>query len=228
MKNSLAVTVKMKNYDNRDFIKEVVVLYIDLRKYTDMVDSKNLINVIEIVDGYQKLVTEKIKSEFTETDIITIEYMGDGIIVILANPYYDKTIPKSLIKCINLAIELKRSIKSYLKNMKMQYSMMEKVDFGIGISQGEMYIKLGTEKNSYIGAALNHAVKIGDVQDQTKHNIGIEQHVFEQLGIVDNIKRVLKSTNLEKVPYIMLDDLLSNQLQTLCQNKFDQEFKLLE
>ena len=187
--------------------KEIVVLYIDLRKYTDMVDTKLLNNVVEIISEYQSLVTQKIKETFIKDDIIEINYMGDGIIVFIAQPNQNYSQEIQLIRCLFLAKDLKHSLKSFLHQKKKKFLNVDKIDFGIGISQGDIYMDFSKGKNLYIGAALNHAVKIGDAQRTEKKNIGVEKHVFEKLNIPYE-KEMQTSTSLENVSYIMIDDRL--------------------
>jgi len=58
-------------------------------------------------------------------------------------------------------------------------TFFKKISFGIGISQGKVYV----EDSDYIGSPLNHASKIGDTRQLSKNNthIGIDKDIFYKL-----------------------------------------------
>jgi len=162
-------------------------IYIDLREYTTIVEKKVLENIAMIIYDYQDLVAVEINKIFKKETISAIEYIGDGIMIILNN--YDFSIEKdsqahdSLCNKIYEASKaLKTSLSTFLKNQKEQYTGLEKLDFGIGISCSTVFQKYHEKDNRriFFGTCLNRAAKIGDSVSSKFNHIAIDKKCFDK------------------------------------------------
>lgn len=172
--------------------KYVTVFYIDIRKYTELSYRKESGIVVDFIKDYRQVVTNGLDSinKNNKVEILKIidkVYIGDAVLIIVET--YDNY--ESKIKDIRNIVEMSLIIREKMlnllstwKNKKSssgeRYSFFEKVNFGIGIAQGYILIK----DNDYIGFALNHAAKIGDMHQLSKNgHIGIEEEIFHDLEI---------------------------------------------
>jgi len=179
------------------------VIYIDLRNYTKIVEEKVLSNIADIIYDYQELVTKKINKIFNKKTISTIEYMGDGILVILNNSLVSKNLSNSYknsttsdVICIEIykaSKILKDDLSEFLKNKKEQYTGLEKLDFGIGISCSKIFQKYHKkdERKIFFGTSLNRAAKIGDSMNEKYNNVAIDKKMYDEylLDILDNSEK---------------------------------------
>ena len=187
-----------------------IVFYIDLRKYSKMVDNKNVHIVADIIEDYQELVTNEINNFFDKTQI-TFEYMGDGILVLLKDEIRstdndDLSIKEKINKSINMSIKIKDNVNKFLEQKSESLTNVI-IDFGIGLSAGEILERSKKTRNRsiYVSSAINSSVKIGDSQDKSKGNIGIDIKVLDKLALHYN-KKNIKTTSLERVEYISMNE----------------------
>ena len=175
-----------------------------------MVDVKNASIVADIVDEYQELVTKEINCHFDKNDLI-FEYMGDGILVLIKQQQRNIndnfiSLKDRLINCISMSIKIKEIVSSFLK-LKSENLVNVTIDFGIGISAG--YIlerpKVKRKSNIYIGSSINRSVKIGDAQDKSKGNIGIDIEPLDNLELEYNHNKI-SATSLDRVKYININE----------------------
>jgi len=145
-----------------------------------------------------------------------IEYMGDGILVIIKD-YSKKTDNYSAIKEGNFELKLYDSadvLREYMvsfitkvqKNHKSIISL-DKLDFGMGISYSNIYYHESEDSRKvFFGTCLNRAAKIGDAMNKDKNNIGIDLQLFEKIENCKSIKANASytRTNLGRVEYVHL------------------------
>ncbi len=188
-------------FHNKSFFGGVI--YIDLRNYTKIVEEKVLENIADIIYDYQELVTEKINKIFDKSTVSTIEYMGDGILVILnseniledLNDSTNKlTISNLLCMEIYKASKiLKDSLSDFLQNKKEQYTGLEKLDFGVGISCSKIFQKYNKKdkRKIFFGTSLNRAAKIGDSMNEKYNNVAIDKEMYDEylLDILNNSEK---------------------------------------
>lgn len=162
------------------------VIYIDLRGYTTIVDEKPLSNIAEIIYSYQNEVKSIIKNNFNSNEISSIQFVGDGVMVIIKKYNNDD---KYLFneKIFKVSYKLKNEIYFLIREKKEQYSGLDNLDFGIGISTSDILKKTIFEDDSekrdiYFGNSLNRACKIGDSMSSKKNYIGIDKRIFDEVG----------------------------------------------
>lgn len=162
------------------------VIYIDLRGYTTIVDEKPLSNIAEIIYSYQNEVKSIIKDNFNSNEISSIQFVGDGVMVIIKKYNNDD---KYLFneKIFKVSYKLKNEIYFLIREKKEQYSGLDNLDFGIGISTSDILKKTIFEDDSekrdiYFGNSLNRACKIGDSMSSKKNYIGIDKRIFDEVG----------------------------------------------
>lgn len=176
------------------------VIYIDLRGYTRLVEEKVLENIANIIYDYQNLVTVKVNKTFDKQTISTIEYMGDGLMVVLNNSYVSENMivdsPSPDLFCLKIyeaGKTLKSSLSEFLKNQKKQYIGLEKLDFGIGISCSKIFQKYHKKEKRkiFFGTSLNRAAKIGDSMNEKYNNVAIDKQMYDEylLDILDNSEK---------------------------------------
>lgn len=180
------------DYIDREFIGGVI--YIDLRGYTRIVGEKVLKNVANIIYNYQNNIHIKVSEYFAENTISTIEYVGDGVMIIIEgnNSFFNK-------KLFDGAIELKNYMKKKLQDEKMHYSGIDKLDFGMAISSGKIYERNINNKNDkrkmFFSQSLNRATKIGDVMNYKKNHLGIDKSIYNDIEMKEVFRSYEKETN---------------------------------
>jgi len=162
------------------------VIYIDLRGYTTIVDEKPLSNIAEIIYSYQNEVKSIIKNNFNSNEISSIQFVGDGVMAIIKKYNNDDKYLFSE-KIFKVSYKLKNEIYFLIREKKEQYSGLDNLDFGIGISTSDILKKTIFENDSeqrdiYFGNSLNRACKIGDSMSSKKNYIGIDKRIFDEVG----------------------------------------------
>ncbi len=175
------------------------VIYIDLRGYTKIVEEKILENIAEIIYDYQEVITQKIKNLFSSDEIATIEYMGDGVLIVLNRDQKDNNLENNDHHVFALALYqnakvLSSILDNFLETKKQRYPSLEKIDFGIGLSCSKIYQRNVYNENNlkkremFFGTCLNRAAKIGDSMSKDYNNIGIDKRMYDKFLIDDLIE----------------------------------------
>ena len=181
--------------ENKSFFGGVI--YIDIRGYTVLVEEKILGNIANIIYDYQDLVKQKVHNIFDNKQIATIEYMGDGIMIILNGTHIDDYIEcewNPICKEIYVAsIIIKESLIEFFKKEKEYYDGLDKLDFGIGISCSMLFQKYNKVDNRkiFFGTSLNRAAKIGDKMNKKYNHIAIDKKMYDDylLNLLDNLEK---------------------------------------
>lgn len=177
------------------------VIYIDLRGYTKIVEEKILKNIADLIYSYQEVVISEVKENFDDTEIAAIEYMGDGILIILKelNNEISNKNSSFILKVYNNSKKIKRVVFDILELKKKEYTNLNSLDFGIGISASVIYQKnifnkkTNKDRTLFFGTSLNRAAKIGDVMNVNKRHIGIDKIMYD-----DFLQIYLKDENMIK------------------------------
>lgn len=199
---------------NREYnYKGVTAFYIDIRKYTELALLKEPEIVIDFIHDYRKIVDKEFKSITKNTfKIIDTLYIGDAILIIIDTTDGDEI--DILRTTVKTSLKIRKEMLKLLdiwgdKNdragRKLTFFKKE-VNFGIGISQGKIYIN----KNDYIGTPLNHAAKIGDINKLSQNgHIGIDKEVFDKISVLNQFsfsqledKKIIGSTHTKKIKYV--------------------------
>ena len=192
------------------------VIYIDLRGYSDLVEDKPLKNIAKIIYKYQVNIATKINKLFFSNKIMTIEYMGDGILVIIKEDSNmidnNSAIRKNNfeLKLYDSADVLREYMVSFITKVQKKYKSiisLDKLDFGMGISCSNIYYYNSADSRKvFFGTSLNRAAKIGDAVNKDKNNFGIDLQLFEKIENCKSIKAnaTYTRTNLGRVEYVHL------------------------
>ncbi len=192
------------------------VIYIDLRGYTDIVEDKaeeTIKFLADFIYDYQQKVTSLTKQLFKKNNIATIEYMGDGILIILMNQTANMNDRNFAINIYENAKNIKESMVSFISNKKRSHPdifFLKKLDFGMGIACSNIFRKVSTSNSRelFFGTSLNRASTIGDSMKKEKNNLGISLDMFQLIGtdyfVLDSTKHT--NTNLEKELYVWIND----------------------
>jgi len=172
------------------------VIYIDLRGYTRLVEEKILSNIANIIYNYQDLIDSKVHDIFNNKQIAAIEYMGDGIMIIIKELDMDNYVNESNKICKEIyegSKKIKKSLISFFEDQKEEYSGVEKLDFGIGISCSKIFQKYHEKGNRkiFFGTSLNRAAKIGDSMNAKYNHIAIDKKMYDDylLNTLDKLER---------------------------------------
>ena len=163
------------------------VLYIDLRNYTSIVDEKDLKDIADIIYAYQECITVHLYKIFDTNEIKSIEYMGDGVLIVFngdANHVLDNNHNNFGSKLYTNAKILRTHVNNLLEEKKVRYTRLQKLDFGMGISCSRIYVKNIFEEDElkrkmFFGQSLNRAAKIGDKMDRSKSHLGIDRYMYD-------------------------------------------------
>ncbi|WP_373033387.1 hypothetical protein [Sulfurovum sp.] len=168
---------------NKSFLGAVI--YIDLRGYTKIVEEKVLENIAQLIYNYQEVITQKINNLYTDEDIAIIEYMGDGVMIIIKQQELEVTNTDMFAHNIyQNATTIKNSVLKILKLEKEKYTDLDSIDFGMAVSLSKIYQKnITTNRNQqrkmFFGVSLNRATKIGNAMDAKKNHIGIDKKMYD-------------------------------------------------
>ncbi len=190
------------------------VIYIDLRGYTDIVEEKPLENIAEIIHDYQTQIKQLAKKNFLEKDIATIEYMGDGVLMVIRNKATDDSSQldedKFIIELYQKANSIKKNMSTFVSQKKTEYphmNILDKLDFGMGVAYGLIYQRTSQDNRQiFFGTSLNRAAKIGDAMNKDRNNLGIALDMFQRFGYdyfpLDGFEK--KRTSLERQSYVWI------------------------
>jgi len=110
-------------------IKEVTVLFADLRNFTPMVETTPPKEVVKIINGYFKEMDEAIKQYHG----LVLQYIGDEIEAVFGAPIFRKDHP---VMAVQAALEMKKRL--YTVNQDLEQRGYPPLFHGIGIHTGEV------------------------------------------------------------------------------------------
>jgi len=164
------------------------VIYIDLRGYTKIVEEKILNNIAQIIYNYQNAITKTINQLYDKDDIAAIEYMGDGVMIIIKQQV-DRNYQNIDIAFANNIYKSAKTIKNVVQNIlkleKEKYTNLDRIDFGMAISHSTIYQKniidddKSNSRKMFFGVSLNRAAKIGNKMNSNKNHIGIDKPMYD-------------------------------------------------
>ena len=168
----------------------ITAFYIDIRNYTELSKLKEPQIVVDFIIEYRETIKKELKLIESSIKNITLEVLdiiniGDAVLIII------KTQENNRLEDLKTIVEFSKRVRENLLNLLRTWQQkkdrqgkildyFKEVNFGIGISQGKILMK----NKDYIGFAINHAAKIGDMHTLSqKGHIGIAKTVFNDLGI---------------------------------------------
>lgn len=163
---------------------EITVMFADIRGFTSLSETRKAEEVSQLLNEY-----------FTELEPIILKYngvinkfIGDAVLVVFGDPEQDKLHAQNAVKC---AYELRKKVKEIRE--KWIKEGKPKIDIGIGINTGEVFIGNVGTKNRFeytvIGDTVNIASRIDDYNKIYKTNLLISENTYNKISqIVDAIK----------------------------------------
>ncbi|MBX2816889.1 MAG: adenylate/guanylate cyclase domain-containing protein [Saprospiraceae bacterium] len=143
-------------------LREVTVLFADLRGFTRLCHGRDPAEVVEILNGYFETMHKAVRAHHGELTELT----GDGILALFGalehNPWQE-------IDATKAAIAMRESLVTYNRELAMKG--LPSIAFGIGIHQGPLLTGvLGSrdlQKFGVVGDAINVASRL---EGLTKHH----------------------------------------------------------
>ncbi len=166
------------------------VLFIDIRKSTDLTENIRAKNMVKIYRAFMRMCVECVR----KNGGVTRNFLGDRIMaVFMDSKTEDGKIIKAMDKALNCAISMATSI-DYSLNKNLKNRMNNKtIDCGIGIDYGKILLtKVGmygvesdeTKENEvdcvWVGNVTNHASKFSDLAQGGE--IFISKNAYENLS----------------------------------------------
>ncbi len=162
----------------------VTVLFSDIRGFTSLSEKMTAEEVSMILNEYFAEM-EPIISKYNG---VINKFIGDAVMAIFGEPIQDIDHPKNAVKC---AYEMLKKVE-YLRE-KWLYEGKPKIEIGVGINTGEVFIgNIGTENRmeyTVIGDTVNLASRIESYNKVYKTNLLVSSSTYEYIAdIADVIK----------------------------------------
>ena len=162
----------------------VTVLFSDIRGFTSLSEKMTAEEVSMILNEYFAEM-EPIISKYNG---VINKFIGDAVMAIFGEPIQDIDHPKNAVKC---AYEMLKKVE-YLRE-KWLYEGKPKIEIGVGINTGEVFIgNIGTENRmeyTVIGDTVNLASHIESYNKVYKTNLLVSSSTYEYIAdIADVIK----------------------------------------
>ncbi len=181
----------MKNVvQNIDSIKlggkraEVTVLFADIRGFTSISEKLSAVEVTKILNEYFSALVPIIE----EHHGVLNKFMGDAVLAIFGEPIIDNNHPINAVLCANKMLKKVKSLQQ-----KWIDEGKPKIEIGIGISTGEVFIgNIGSETRleyTVIGDTVNTASRIENYNKVYRTNFLISEETYLRVQkYVDVIK----------------------------------------
>jgi adenylate cyclase len=157
-------------------IREVTVLFADLRNFAPMVESTPPKEMVRIINGYFKEMEEAIN----RNNGLVLQYIGDEIEAVFGAPIYQDDHPESAVKA---ALEMKRRLRSV--NRELEERGHPSLSHGIGIHTGEVVAaNIGSpDRLSYalVGDTVNLASRLQGLNKEFGTDIILSATTEERL-----------------------------------------------
>lgn len=165
-------------------LKEVTVLFADLRNYTPMVEELAPKDVVKIINGYFAEMEDAIR----QNGGLVLQYIGDEIEAVFGAPIYRDDHP---LIAVRAAMEMNSRLGTY--NEALQRQGRPPLSHGIGIHTGEaLAANIGSpERLSYalVGDTVNLASRLQDLNKEFGTDILVsastQKHLHGEVGVRD-------------------------------------------
>ena len=163
------------NHPAASEIRNVTVLFCDIRNFTMFSEHSEAHNVVEFLNTYFALMGSEIISENGHID----KFIGDAIMAVFGAFV---NIEISPVNAIRAAIKMLSSIE--MMNSSGNILVNDKINIGIGINYGHCILGNIGFKNkmdyTVIGDTVNLASRIENLTKQYRHPLIVSEYVFEQ------------------------------------------------
>lgn len=162
----------------------VTVLFSDIRGFTSLSEKMSAEEVSMILNEY----FSEMEPIITKYNGVINKFIGDAVMAIFGEPIQDINHPKNAVKC---AYEMLKKVE-YLRE-KWLYEGKPKIEIGVGINTGEVFIgNIGTENRmeyTVIGDTVNLASRIESYNKVYKTNLLVSSSTYASIAdIADVIK----------------------------------------
>jgi adenylate cyclase len=168
------------NGDNSIFdgeIKEVAVLFCDIRNFTEISSELKPREVVKILNEFYTIMSEVVNRH----NGFVIQFIGDEIMAVFGAPLSH---PENLSNSIFCGLDMINQIN--LLNEKFSSLVNRKIAIGIGINAGDVVAgNLGTpDKIAYsvIGDSVNAAKRIESLTKEHLNTVLISKTLFQKVG----------------------------------------------
>lgn len=163
---------------------EVTVLFADIRGFTSISEQLSAVEVTNILNEYFSELVPVIE----EYHGVLNKFMGDAILAIFGEPIQDEKHPVNAVFCANKMLKKVKALQE-----KWLLEGKPKIEIGIGISTGEVFIgNIGSETRleyTVIGDTVNTASRIENYNKVYRTNFLISEETYLRVQkYVDVIK----------------------------------------
>jgi len=170
-------------------LKEVTVLFADLREFVKLVESTEPKEVVKIINEYFKQMTEAIEAQHG----IVLQFVGDEIEAVFGAPLKSEHHRES---AINAALEMRRKISRV--NLKLVNQGYPPLRHGIGIHSGlVLAANIGSpDRLSYamVGETVNIASRVQELNKQYGTDILVSGVTCEKLNVDMPLEKIAAVT----------------------------------
>jgi class 3 adenylate cyclase len=166
-------------------MRSVTVLFADLKGFTQMCDQLNPPEVVEILNGYFRIMSKAI----SENHGRVTELIGDGLLALFGalgnNPWHIQD-------AVNGALAMRAALERY--NMELREKSLPELSFGIGIHQGEVLAgvmgNFELSKFAVVGDTINVASRVEALTRKFGVDLLITDTVRNQLDNRYSLKKM--------------------------------------
>ncbi len=177
-----ALVSQMENVYQFGEIKELIILFADIRNFTPMV-QKMVLNDVRVFlnEFFDALCNVVFKYDGT-----IIKFMGDALIAVFGAPIQ---MHQPELQALKAAREMLKTFEEIQKRWARRSDFFEKVGLGIGITRGEVFIgNIGSSHRidyTVVGTAVNMAQRLA--AEATAGQILLTPEVKKGLGDQDGL-----------------------------------------
>ncbi len=138
-------------------IKDVSVLFADIRNFTSLVQNLNLSELRSFLNEVYEIFTETVFANRGMVD----KFMGDAVLAVFGAPV---ELDNSCISAANTALEIREHFETLKDKWAKKHEEFHTIGLGIGVTKGEMFLgNVGSAKRfdyTVIGSQVNIAQRL--------------------------------------------------------------------
>jgi adenylate cyclase len=158
--------------------QETVILFVDLRQFTKLAESKLPYDVVYILNKYYAVCGEVIESNGGRLD----KFIGDGIMAIFDSKADASDNCRNV---LNAASGISRGMKTLNEQMKLDFS--EEMRFGMGIHAGDTIVGMmgygKTVTETAVGDNVNVASRLEGLTKDFNCELVVSRYVAERASV---------------------------------------------
>lgn len=197
-----SIDTKDLTFNNSGKAFYATVLYIDIRRSSELLEKHHYTNVAKLLTAYYNAIVRIASKEGGEIR----SFNGDSLLV-----FYMGTDSETMTKALRSAMEMCYAINTIVNPIMRN---LTNLDFGIGIDYGKVLaVKVGKGGNSdnkdivWIGNGVNRATKISDLCSRP-YSIGVSERLLKKVELMSLYKD--KAVSITQSPRWRQNQLLYN------------------